>query len=207
MFGSNLKVYFMWKHQWHVPLTDLQYPHSTTWYYQSLISDHSHCLLSCLLTSCVSCVSSGAAAGPRLNNNQLYKFSYTTEVLVDRIRGSREGSAGYKISTDVDVNLVWRDPSSKDDQLIQLVVCWSSYMYRTWCHFKSLFITTNTPLIKLVAKCVHNRSAGFPSHIYLSFIDLKREDRPCVPPIREEERPPWIHCRKCFGEDQTSSSD
>uniref|UniRef100_A0A4W6BUV8 Microsomal triglyceride transfer protein n=1 Tax=Lates calcarifer TaxID=8187 RepID=A0A4W6BUV8_LATCA len=76
--------------------------------------------LSCSLTSCVSRVSSGGAAGPRLNNNQLYKFSYTTEVLVDKARGSKEGSAGYRISSDVDVNLVWRDPSSKDDQLIQI---------------------------------------------------------------------------------------
>ncbi|XP_041640277.1 microsomal triglyceride transfer protein large subunit [Cheilinus undulatus] len=62
-----------------------------------------------------------AAAGPRLNNDQLYKFSYTTEVLVDRAR-SKEGSAGYKISSDVEVNLVWRDPSSEDDQLIQLAI-------------------------------------------------------------------------------------
>uniref|UniRef100_A0A7N8Y8N6 Microsomal triglyceride transfer protein n=1 Tax=Mastacembelus armatus TaxID=205130 RepID=A0A7N8Y8N6_9TELE len=74
--------------------------------------------------NCVSCVSSGggAAAGPRLNNNQLYKFSYTTEVLLDRTRGSKEGRAGYKISTNVDINLVWRDPSSKDNQLIQLAI-------------------------------------------------------------------------------------
>lgn len=86
--------------------------------------------LSCSLTSCVSRVSSGGAAGPRLNNNQLYKFSYTTEVLVDKARGSKEGSAGYRISSDVDVNLVWRDPSSKDDQLIQVAVCWSSDMLR-----------------------------------------------------------------------------
>uniref|UniRef100_A0AAX7SLV5 Vitellogenin domain-containing protein n=1 Tax=Astatotilapia calliptera TaxID=8154 RepID=A0AAX7SLV5_ASTCA len=76
----------------------------------------------CLFTSCASCVSSGAAAGPRLNNNQLYKFSYTTEVLVDRARGSKEGSAGYKFSSDVNVNLVWRDQSNKDDQLIQLAI-------------------------------------------------------------------------------------
>ncbi|XP_010775094.1 microsomal triglyceride transfer protein large subunit isoform X1 [Notothenia coriiceps] len=87
----------------------------------SLIADHSHCL-HCFLTSRVSCVSSGGAAGPRLNNDQLYKFSYSTEVLVDRVRGSKEGSAGYRISSDVDVNLVWRDPSNKDDQLIQLAI-------------------------------------------------------------------------------------
>uniref|UniRef100_A0A667WGE5 Microsomal triglyceride transfer protein n=2 Tax=Myripristis murdjan TaxID=586833 RepID=A0A667WGE5_9TELE len=61
-------------------------------------------------------------AGPRLNNDQLYKFSYTTEVLVDRARGSKEGSTGYRISSDVDVNLVWRDPSNKDDQLIRLAI-------------------------------------------------------------------------------------
>ncbi|KAM4584793.1 microsomal triglyceride transfer protein large subunit [Odontesthes bonariensis] len=64
----------------------------------------------------------GVAAGPRLNNNQLYKFSYTTEVLLDRARGSKEGDAGFRISSDVNVNLVWRDPSSKDDQLIQLAI-------------------------------------------------------------------------------------
>nr|XP_020457815.1 microsomal triglyceride transfer protein large subunit isoform X1 [Monopterus albus] len=72
--------------------------------------------------SSVSASAKGGAAGPRLNNNQLYKFIYTTEVLVDRASGSKEGSAGYKISSHVDVNLVWRDPSSKDDQLIQLAI-------------------------------------------------------------------------------------
>ncbi|KAM4603775.1 microsomal triglyceride transfer protein large subunit [Polymixia lowei] len=66
--------------------------------------------------------SRGAASGPRLNNDQLYKFSYTTEFLLDRTRGSKEGSAGYRISSDVAVNLVWRDPSNKDEQLIQLVI-------------------------------------------------------------------------------------
>uniref|UniRef100_A0A8C6NIH1 Microsomal triglyceride transfer protein n=3 Tax=Nothobranchius TaxID=28779 RepID=A0A8C6NIH1_NOTFU len=64
----------------------------------------------------------GVAAGPRLNNNQLYKLRYTTEVLLDRARGSREGSTGYRISSDVAVHLVWRGPSSKDDQLIQLAI-------------------------------------------------------------------------------------
>lgn len=67
-------------------------------------------------------VSSDGAAGPRLNNNQLYKFSYMTEVLLDRTRGPRENPTGYRISSNVDVHLVWRDPSSKDDQLIQLAV-------------------------------------------------------------------------------------
>ncbi|KAJ8001214.1 hypothetical protein DPEC_G00192010 [Dallia pectoralis] len=62
------------------------------------------------------------AAGPRLMNNRLYRFSYNTEVLLDRAKGSKEGSAGFRISSNVDVNLVWRDPSSKDDQLIQIAI-------------------------------------------------------------------------------------
>ncbi|XP_028256698.1 microsomal triglyceride transfer protein large subunit [Parambassis ranga] len=73
-------------------------------------------------SSCVSASAKGAAAGPRLNNNQLYKFSYTTDFLLDKPRRSKEGGTGYKISSNVDVNLVWRDPSNKDDQLIQLAI-------------------------------------------------------------------------------------
>ncbi|KAJ4944210.1 hypothetical protein JOQ06_012755, partial [Pogonophryne albipinna] len=73
-------------------------------------------------SSSVTASAKGGAAGPRLNNDQLYKFSYSTEVLVDRVRGSKEGTAGYRISSDVDVNLVWRDTSNKDDQLIQLAI-------------------------------------------------------------------------------------
>nr|XP_015799173.2 microsomal triglyceride transfer protein large subunit [Nothobranchius furzeri] len=72
--------------------------------------------------STVSASTKGVAAGPRLNNNQLYKLRYTTEVLLDRARGSREGSTGYRISSDVAIHLVWRGPSSKDDQLIQLAI-------------------------------------------------------------------------------------
>lgn len=70
---------------------------------------------------CDCVVSSDGAAGPRLHNEQLYKFSYATEVLLDRA-GAQGPPAGYRISSDVHVNLVWRDPGSKDDQLIQLAV-------------------------------------------------------------------------------------
>uniref|UniRef100_A0A8C6T0R5 Microsomal triglyceride transfer protein n=1 Tax=Neogobius melanostomus TaxID=47308 RepID=A0A8C6T0R5_9GOBI len=77
-----------------------------------------------VLLFCAACSISAkdVALGPRLNNNQLYKFSYTTEVRVDRARGTARGSAGYRLSSDVDINLVWRDPSNKDDQLIQLSI-------------------------------------------------------------------------------------
>lgn len=82
----------------------------------------------------ISCVFSDGATGPRLNNNQLYKFSYTTEVLLDSTRGPKENPAGYRISSHVDAYLVWRDPSSKDDQLIQLAVR-PPHRERMWCHF------------------------------------------------------------------------
>lgn len=47
----------------------------------------------------------------------------------------------------------------------------------------------------------------FAHIIIINLSDLKREGRPCFASIREEQHPPWIHSRKCFGEDQTSSSD
>ncbi|XP_047435504.1 microsomal triglyceride transfer protein large subunit [Mugil cephalus] len=78
-------------------------------------------LLLCVAPT-LSASAKGVAAGVRLNNNQLYKFSYSTEVLVDKTSGSKEGGAGYRISSDVKANLVWRDPSNKDEQLIQLVI-------------------------------------------------------------------------------------
>ncbi|XP_054897512.1 microsomal triglyceride transfer protein large subunit isoform X2 [Poeciliopsis prolifica] len=80
-------------------------------------------LLLCAVTASTKGASAAAAAaGPRLNNNQLYKFSYTTELQLDKARGSKDGSAGYRISSEVNINLVWRDPSNKDDQLIRLAI-------------------------------------------------------------------------------------
>ncbi|XP_063774697.1 microsomal triglyceride transfer protein large subunit [Pseudophryne corroboree] len=59
-------------------------------------------------------------AGPRLNNDKVYKYLYTTEVFIDRPSGSLPDSVGYKISSEVEVNLIWRNPKSKDDQLIRI---------------------------------------------------------------------------------------
>ncbi|XP_069834454.1 microsomal triglyceride transfer protein large subunit [Dendropsophus ebraccatus] len=61
-------------------------------------------------------------AGPRLNNDKIYKYAYTTEVLIDKPRGALEDSVGYKISSDVEVNLIWRNPTNKDDQLIKIAM-------------------------------------------------------------------------------------
>ncbi|MBN3299983.1 MTP protein, partial [Amia calva] len=61
-------------------------------------------------------------AGLRLDNGKLHRFSYSTEVLLDQARGSVEGGAGYRMSSTVDISLVWRSPSSKDDQLVKVAV-------------------------------------------------------------------------------------
>ncbi|XP_003225781.1 microsomal triglyceride transfer protein large subunit [Anolis carolinensis] len=64
----------------------------------------------------------GHNTGPRINNDKLYKFAYSTEVLIDRVKGAPQESAGYQISSEVDVNLVWRNPNNDDDQLIKIAI-------------------------------------------------------------------------------------
>ncbi|XP_048852055.1 microsomal triglyceride transfer protein large subunit [Brienomyrus brachyistius] len=76
----------------------------------------------CTISPCFSASVEGGVVGPRLSNGQLYKFSYSTEVLLDRAKGSSESSAGYRVSSSVDINLVWRNPSSKDDQLLKVLI-------------------------------------------------------------------------------------
>ncbi|XP_017677735.1 PREDICTED: microsomal triglyceride transfer protein large subunit [Lepidothrix coronata] len=64
----------------------------------------------------------GHTTGPSLNNDKLYKFAYSAEVYVDRVKASLQKSAGYRISSDVDVNLLWRNPDNDDDQLIKIMI-------------------------------------------------------------------------------------
>ncbi|NWI51062.1 MTP protein, partial [Calyptomena viridis] len=64
----------------------------------------------------------GHTTGPSLNNDRLYKFAYSTEVYVDRVKASLQKSAGYRISSGVDVNLLWRNPENDDDQLVKITI-------------------------------------------------------------------------------------
>ncbi|KAL7982080.1 hypothetical protein Chor_001137 [Crotalus horridus] len=64
----------------------------------------------------------GHNTGPRINNDKLYKFAYSTQVLIDRVKGLPYESVGYQISSGVDVNLVWRNPNNDDDQLIKIAI-------------------------------------------------------------------------------------
>ncbi|KAI1238522.1 hypothetical protein IHE44_0013256 [Lamprotornis superbus] len=64
----------------------------------------------------------GHTTGPSLNNDKLYKFAYSAEVYVDRVKASLQKSAGYRISSGVDVNLLWRNPDNDDDQLIKITM-------------------------------------------------------------------------------------
>uniref|UniRef100_A0A2K6C658 Microsomal triglyceride transfer protein large subunit n=1 Tax=Macaca nemestrina TaxID=9545 RepID=A0A2K6C658_MACNE len=60
--------------------------------------------------------------GLSLNNDRLYKLTYSTEVLLDRGKGKLQDSVGYRISSNVDVALLWRNPDGDDDQLIQITM-------------------------------------------------------------------------------------
>uniref|UniRef100_A0A672JWF4 Microsomal triglyceride transfer protein large subunit-like n=1 Tax=Sinocyclocheilus grahami TaxID=75366 RepID=A0A672JWF4_SINGR len=78
-------------------------------------------LLLCV-TSFLSTSSLGAIAGPRLDNDKLYRYSYSTEVRLNRPTGSTRGNTGFRISSDVDISLVWRNPQIQDEQLLRLQI-------------------------------------------------------------------------------------
>ncbi|XP_008585407.1 PREDICTED: microsomal triglyceride transfer protein large subunit [Galeopterus variegatus] len=64
----------------------------------------------------------GHTTGLSLNNDRLYKLTYSTEVFLDRGKGKLQDSVGYRISSNVDVVLLWRSPDGDDDQLIQITI-------------------------------------------------------------------------------------
>lgn len=64
----------------------------------------------------------GHTTGLSLNNDRLYKLTYSTEVFINQGKGKVQDSVGYRISSNVDVVLLWRNPDGDDDQLIQITV-------------------------------------------------------------------------------------
>ncbi|XP_020036599.2 microsomal triglyceride transfer protein large subunit [Castor canadensis] len=64
----------------------------------------------------------GHTTGLSLNNERLYKLTYSIEVFLDRAKGKLQDSVGYRISSSVDVVLLWRNPDGDDDQLIQITI-------------------------------------------------------------------------------------
>ncbi|XP_002717002.2 microsomal triglyceride transfer protein large subunit isoform X1 [Oryctolagus cuniculus] len=64
----------------------------------------------------------GHTTGLSLNNDQLYRLTYTTEVFVDRSKGKLQDSVGFRILSNVNVVLLWRNPDGDDDQLIQITI-------------------------------------------------------------------------------------
>ncbi|XP_021052005.1 microsomal triglyceride transfer protein large subunit [Mus pahari] len=64
----------------------------------------------------------GHTTGLSLNNERLYKLTYSTEVFLDGGKGNPQTSVGFRISSDVDVVLLWRNPDGDDDQLIQITI-------------------------------------------------------------------------------------
>ncbi|KAM4811107.1 microsomal triglyceride transfer protein large subunit [Urocitellus parryii] len=64
----------------------------------------------------------GHTTGLSLNNDRLYKLTYSTEVFLNGGKGKLQDVVGYRISSNVDVVLLWRNPDGDDDQLIQITV-------------------------------------------------------------------------------------
>ncbi|XP_006876440.1 PREDICTED: microsomal triglyceride transfer protein large subunit [Chrysochloris asiatica] len=64
----------------------------------------------------------GHTTGLSLNNDRLYKLSYSTEVFLDRGKGKLQDTVGYQISSSVDAVLLWRNPDGDDDQLIKITM-------------------------------------------------------------------------------------
>uniref|UniRef100_A0A8C5VG50 Microsomal triglyceride transfer protein large subunit n=1 Tax=Microcebus murinus TaxID=30608 RepID=A0A8C5VG50_MICMU len=64
----------------------------------------------------------GHTTGLSLNNDRLYKLTYSTEVFLDRGKGKLQDGVGYRLSSGVDVVLLWRNPDGDDDQLIQITI-------------------------------------------------------------------------------------
>ncbi|XP_051866222.1 microsomal triglyceride transfer protein large subunit [Pristis pectinata] len=60
--------------------------------------------------------------GPRFSRGKTHKYSYTVELQLDRGGGAIEESVGFKIVSNVNVDLLWRNSSNEDDQLIRIAV-------------------------------------------------------------------------------------
>lgn len=64
----------------------------------------------------------GHTTGLSLNNDRIYKLTYSAEVFLDGGKGKLQDSVGYRISSSVDAVLLWRNPDGDDDQLVQIKI-------------------------------------------------------------------------------------
>ncbi|XP_078074799.1 microsomal triglyceride transfer protein large subunit [Mustelus asterias] len=58
--------------------------------------------------------------GPRFKAEKTYKYSYTMEVQLDRGKGT--DSAGFKTVSNINVDLLWKNATNEEEQLIQITV-------------------------------------------------------------------------------------
>uniref|UniRef100_A0A8C1VZF2 Microsomal triglyceride transfer protein n=1 Tax=Cyprinus carpio TaxID=7962 RepID=A0A8C1VZF2_CYPCA len=70
----------------------------------------------------LSCVTERIMVLERNDNDKLYKYSYSAEVGLNRPTGSTRGNAGFRISSDVDISLVWRNSEIQDEQLLRVQI-------------------------------------------------------------------------------------
>uniref|UniRef100_A0A4W3HLK1 Microsomal triglyceride transfer protein n=1 Tax=Callorhinchus milii TaxID=7868 RepID=A0A4W3HLK1_CALMI len=58
----------------------------------------------------------------RFNNEKTYKYTYTMEVLLDRGGRIVEESTGYRIISNVNLDILWTNPSNDKDHLIRVAI-------------------------------------------------------------------------------------
>lgn len=132
------------------------------WHFLSTLNKQGdHVLAQCVSSQHV-CVVSGASAGPRLDDGRLYRFSYTTELGVNRPKGSSRGNAGFKISSHVDISLSWRNPENPDEQLLRLQVRRTQHTCYTGSHPTSIVPDENVPVVACVVSSTTSPLTPFP---------------------------------------------
>ncbi|XP_069781718.1 microsomal triglyceride transfer protein large subunit isoform X2 [Narcine bancroftii] len=60
--------------------------------------------------------------GPRFNAGKIYKYHYFVELQLHRGGEAIEESVGFKIVSNINIDLLWRNSSNEDDQLIRIAV-------------------------------------------------------------------------------------
>ncbi|XP_067882285.1 microsomal triglyceride transfer protein large subunit [Heterodontus francisci] len=75
-----------------------------------------------LMVSSSSVSTTTQQTGPRFNAEKTYKYSYIVEVQLNRGRGTDKESVGFKIASNVNVDLLWRNSSNEEDQLIRIAI-------------------------------------------------------------------------------------
>uniref|UniRef100_V9KD53 Microsomal triglyceride transfer protein large subunit-like protein n=1 Tax=Callorhinchus milii TaxID=7868 RepID=V9KD53_CALMI len=79
-------------------------------------------LLILIVTSSSASIKRAKQPELRFNNEKTYKYTYTMEVLLDRGGRIVEESTGYRIISNVNLDILWTNPSNDKDHLIRVAI-------------------------------------------------------------------------------------